>query len=238
MTMNSDEVHVWYVFSDHVTDPELLARYEALMSHEELERRDRFMQAKDRHQHVIARALVRTMLSKHADVQPQAWTFTPNRYGRPEISGPIETLLRFNIAHTRGLVACAVAWDREIGVDVENVERPGDYIHLAERFFASSEAAHIAALPPSQQKEVFFDYWTLKESYIKARGMGLALPLADFAFKLDEPVTIRFSGSISDVSSSWRFQRVRVSAQHKMALAVRCGTGEVKIQVRETAPLR
>jgi 4'-phosphopantetheinyl transferase len=235
--MNEDEIEIWYVFSDHVSDPELLSRYEALMSPEEKSRRDRFMQEKDRHQHLIARALVRTTLSRYVDVPPQAWTFMPNRYGRPEISGPVETLLRFNLSHTRGLVACAVAWDREIGVDVENVERHGEYVHLAQRFFAAREAAHVAALPTDQQKDVFFQYWTLKESYIKARGMGLALPLGDFAFRLEEPITITFSGSITDDPSNWRFHRLRLGEHHKMALAVGSGNEEVRITLRETVPL-
>jgi 4'-phosphopantetheinyl transferase len=235
--MNPDEVHLWYVFSDRVTDRELLARYESLMSPEEKARRDRFMQVKDRHQHVIARALVRTTLSRYAEVPPEAWTFVPNRYGRPEICGPVETGLRFNLSHARGMVVCAVGWNREIGVDVEDVERPGEYVHLAQRFFAASEAAHVASLPVDQQSNAFFEYWTLKESYIKARGMGLALPLGDFAFRLEEPVTIAFSGSITDDPTSWLFRRLRLSDQHKVAVAVRRGANEVRIIVRETTPL-
>jgi 4'-phosphopantetheinyl transferase len=236
--MQRDEVHVWYVFSDRVTDPELLACYQDLMSPEEAKRHERFMQAKDRHQHLIARALVRTTLSRYAEAPPEAWTFTANRYGRPEIAGPIRTPLRFNLSHTRGLVVCALAWDREVGVDVENVTRPGDYVHLAQRFFAPSEAAHVASLPAERQRDVFFDYWTLKESYIKARGMGLALPLGDFAFRLDEPVTITFSGSIVDDPASWTFRRSRLGDQHAIALAVRSGTDEMNISVRETTPLK
>jgi 4'-phosphopantetheinyl transferase len=236
--MNPHEVHVRYVFSDRTTDPELLARYEALLSPDEKARRERFLQAKDRHQHLIARALVRCTLSQYADVPPEAWTFAANRYGRPEISGPIKTGLEFNLSHTRGLVVIAVAWDREIGVDVENVEREGDYVHLAQRFFAPSEAAHVASLPAEQQKEMFFDYWTLKESYIKARGMGLALPLEQFAFRLDEPATISFSNSLQDDASSWLFRRLRLSEHHKAALAVRCGKVELEIEVRETTPFK
>jgi 4'-phosphopantetheinyl transferase len=235
--MNRDEVHIWYVFSDRVTDPELLGRYESLMSTDEKARQKRFMMAESRHQHLIARALVRTTLSRYADVPPQAWTFAPNRYGRPEISGPIQTTLRFNVSHARGLVVCAAAWECEIGVDVENVERPGEYVHLAQRFFAASEAAHVASVPAERQRDVFFDYWTLKESYIKARGMGLALPLGDFAFRLDEPVTITFTGSIDDDPASWRFRRLRLSEQHKLALAVRCRDVDLRISAHETTPL-
>jgi 4'-phosphopantetheinyl transferase len=235
--MHRDDIHVWYVFSDRVTEPGLLARYEALMSPDEKARQQRFLVAEARHQHLIARALVRTTLSRYVDVPPQAWTFAPNRYGRPEIAGPSQTRLRFNLSHTRGLVVCAAAWEREIGVDVENITRPGEYVHLAQRFFAASEAAHVASLPTDQQRDVFFDYWTLKESYIKARGMGLALPLGDFAFQLDEPATIGFSGSIQDDPASWRFSRMRLGTQHKLALAMRCGNEEVKIAARETTPL-
>jgi 4'-phosphopantetheinyl transferase len=168
-------------------------------------------------------------------VRPEEWSFIPNNYGRPEIAGPVETLLRFNLAHTRGLVACAVAWEREVGVDVEDVERPGEYVHLAQRFFAPSEAAHVASLPVERQRDVFFDYWTLKESYVKARGMGLALPLGDFAFQLDELPTISFAGSIVDDPKSWQFRRLRPSEQHRLALAVR-GTEELKVTTRETVP--
>jgi 4'-phosphopantetheinyl transferase len=236
--MQLTDVHLWYVFSDQLTDPELLARYRSLLSPDEAARLERFMLAKDRHQGLIARALVRTTLSRYADVRPADWQFTTNRYGRPEIAGPVNASLRFNLSHTRGLVACAVAWEREVGVDVENLERPGEYVHLAQRFFAPGEAAHVASLPVEQQREVFFDYWTLKESYIKARGMGLALPLGDFAFRLDEPVTIKFTGSITDDPASWRFSRLRVSDQHKLALAVQCASEELTITARETTPLK
>jgi 4'-phosphopantetheinyl transferase len=232
--MQRHEVHIWYVFSERVSDPSL----EALLSPDEKARMKRFLLAKDRQQHVIARALARTTLSRYADVQPEAWTFTTNRYGRPEIASPDIGPLRFNLSHTKGLVACIVAWDREIGIDVENLERPTNYVELAKRFFAPSEAAIVVGLPAEQQREAFFDFWTLKESYIKARGMGLALPLGDFAFRLAEPVAIAFTGSIPDDPESWHFERLRLSACHKLAAAMRCASGErVALTPREACYL-
>jgi len=235
--MQPSEVHVWYVFSDRLNDSELLTRYQAMVSSDEAARQQRFVREKDRHQHLVARALVRATLSRYAAVPPEAWSFRPNRYGRPEIAGPIQTPLRFNLSHTRGLVVCAVAWNREVGVDVENLERPGDYVHLAKRFFAPSEAAHVASLPVERQRDVFFAYWTLKESYIKARGMGLALPLGDFAFRLGDPVTIAFSGSIADDPASWQFRRSQLGAHHRMALALRTGNEAIEVTMRETVPM-
>ena len=91
--------------------------------------------------------------------------------------------LRFNISHTDGLIACAVTIGREVGVDVEHINRHLTH-DVADRFFAPREVADLQSLPDEEQQRVFFDYWTLKEAYIKARGFGLALPLGDFAFTL------------------------------------------------------
>jgi hypothetical protein len=94
--------------------------------------------------------------------------------------------LRFNISHTDGLIACAVTIGREVGVDVET-RRPSLLHDVAGRHFAPREVSDLRSLPELEQDRVFFDYWTLKEAYIKARGFGLALPLGDFAFKLNPP---------------------------------------------------
>ncbi len=232
--MERDEIHIWYVFSDQVTDPVMLAQCEELLAPDEKERNQRFLVAEARRQHLIARALVRTTLSRYAAVPPNAWIFTPNRYGRPEIAGPAGVPpLRFNLSHTKGLVACIVALDREVGIDVENIERPGSYVDLAHRYFSTSEAAHVASLPADGQQETFFDYWTLKEAYIKARGMGLALPLGEFAFHVGDAIAIEFSGSIEDDPKSWQFERWRIGSRHKMAIAARRAEEALKIVVRE-----
>ena len=94
--------------------------------------------------------------------------------------------LRFNLSHTDGLIACAVTIGREVGVDVEHIQRRLTH-DVAGRFFAPREVDDLKALPEDEQQRVFFDYWTLKEAYIKARGFGLALPLGDFAFTLAPP---------------------------------------------------
>ncbi len=162
--------------------------YRQLTTPDENERMARFVFERDRWQFLITRALVRTMLSRYATVAPADWRFITNEYGRPEVldrpAGVAD--LRFNLSHTDGLIACAVTVGREVGVDVERITRAVTH-DIPGRFFAPREVADLRALPEHDQPRVFFDYWTLKEAYIKARGMGLSLPLSDFAFCLRPP---------------------------------------------------
>jgi len=146
----------------------------------------------------------------------------------------------FNLSNTRGLIACAVARSRELGIDVESTRRPGQTVEIAEHFFAPAEIDALHSLPADQRTERFFAYWTLKEAYIKARGMGLAIPLAQFSFVLDEPapISIRFAPELEDDPSSWQFERLVLSPGHHTAVAVRRGTGpNLRIVSQRTVPL-
>ncbi len=242
LTFAEHAVHLWYVVPEWADDDPLLASYHALMSAAEQAQQQRFVFARDRHRYLVTRALVRTVLSRYAEVEPQSWQFQANKYGRPEISAPsVSVPLRFNVSHADGLIACAVTIGRDIGVDVEAVDRPGQTVEIAERFFSPAEVAALRALPTEAQRDRFFDFWTLKESYIKARGMGLSIPLDQFSFHLD-PSTIRitFDPRLQDASERWQFMRFRWGTRHAVALAVGRATGEpdVCLQVRRTLPLR
>lgn len=221
-TLAAGEVHVWWVREDEVAAP-LLRAYEALLSAEERARHARFLVEPPRREYLVARALARTCLSRYAPASPRDWCFELGRWGRPEIASPaVGPPLRFNLTHTRGLVACAVALDRDVGIDVEDLTRARGTVAVANRFFAPAEVAALHRLPEDQQPARFFDYWTLKESYIKARGMGLALPLGAFAFDLEAPSpTIRFDARIQDDPASWQFVQLRPTARHLVAVAVR-----------------
>ena len=145
------------------------------------------------------------MLSQYADIQPGNWRFEKGEKDKPEICNP-PLPLRFNISHTKNLIICAVMLNDDIGCDVENTTRNNDVLAIADRFFSPSESAELFSLPLEQQRSRFFDYWTLKESYIKAWGLGLAIPLKDFSFNLDNktvsPLTSEYSTSVSSASDS------------------------------------
>jgi 4'-phosphopantetheinyl transferase len=239
----ADEIHLWYLRPDlHPPPPSLLAAYEALLAPEERVRRDRYRFEHSRREYLLTRALVRATLSRYAPVAPAAWTFRQNEYGRPEVDPQTSghRHLRFNLSNTRGLIACVVARDREVGVDVEDTERSGETVGIADSFFSRSEVAALRALPEGRRRARFFDYWTLKEAYIKARGMGLSLPLDQFSFLLDDgpPIRIAFDPRLDDDAATWQFAQVDLSPEHRTAVAVRRGSGpDLRLVVRETVPL-
>jgi 4'-phosphopantetheinyl transferase len=166
--------------------------------------------------------LVRTTLSRYADVAPADWQFAAAAHGRPEIvPRPGVPPLRFSLAHTEGLVAVAVTLRSDVGIDVEPRSRRARVRDIAQRFFSPVEAAALEALPPDRQAAAFLDYWTLKEAYVKATGLGLRAPLRRFSFTRTSPPTIAFDADIADDPSAWQFVRLDLGAEHVAALAVR-----------------
>lgn len=202
---------------------DVVAALSTLLTRDELARAARFVRAVDRDTFVIARALVRTTLSAYGPTPPRDWRFETNTHGCPFVV-PAQAgapRLAFNLSHTTGLVALAVTRGRLVGVDVERVDRLLRE-DVAGRHFAPDEVRDLRALPPDAQARAFFEYWTLKEAYIKARGMGLAIPLADFAFTLAPPAApaIRFVDGFDDRPGRWQFWQAWPTPDHRLALAV------------------
>ena len=187
LLLRDGEVHLWFADPEETGDPALLSQYVDLLSEEERAQYRRYRFEKDRRLHLIAHALARAALSRYAPVRPEEWTFAHNAHGKPRIAGPqAGQALRFNLAHTRGMVMCGVAREAEIGVDAEDMERKSDIRGIARRFFCAPERSALEALPEAGRRDRFFSLWTLKEAYVKARGMGLSIPLNQFAFHFGE----------------------------------------------------
>ena len=234
-----EEVHVWLTRPDEVVDSEHLAACRAMLSDDERARLARLRREPDRRAFLAAHALVRSALSRYADVPPEDWSFAANHWGRPEIAGPgAVPALRFSLSHTSGLTACAVALDCDCGVDVEAFDRRGDPLKLARRVLSPKELADLEARAAGARRDCFLAYWTLKEAYVKARGLGLSLPLRQFSFSLSgERIRIEFAAPGDDVASSWQFASLQPTPRHVLAIAVRRGDGpERRIVVRETLP--
>jgi 4'-phosphopantetheinyl transferase len=242
MIASEQRIDVWLAHYDQISDPHLHAQYRALLTEEERGKEFRFYFPDDQRRYLVTRAMVRTVLSRYLGVAPTDWRFASNNYGRPEIANltRAECGLCFNISHTRGLIALAVAQRREVGVDVENVRTREIEIEIADRFFARAEVAELATVPPERQQDRFFEYWTFKESYIKARGMGLSIPLGRFSFHYphERAVQLAVEPELGDDAARWGFWQYRPTAEHLLALCVERREGvSPSVTFRRTVPL-
>ncbi len=235
------EAHLWLARPDAVVEPELLGAWRGLLAPDERAQYERYRVDRARRLFLTGRALARTTLSRYVDVEPRDWRFETGPHGRPAISGPAGIPpLAFNLSHTDGLVACLVTLGDEAGVDVESTRRRVRERRLAEHSFAPSEAAAVAAAPEAGLAERFFSFWTLKEAYIKARGMGLALPLRRFAYDFPEPGRVRlaFDPELGDREADWQLALFRADAHHLVAAAIRRGPRpDLEIVARRVVPL-
>lgn len=171
------------------------------------------------HEFLVGRLLARRWLSALTGTPAHAVALVEGPRGRPAIAAPA-TPFQFNLAHSGGVVACIVSDTREAGVDVEYLERrpvPADLWH---RFCAPSEIADIEAQPIDARQHRFLTYWTLKEAYLKARGLGIAVHLSDVAFSLTglHP-TVGFHESLLGTSSDWAFGMVPAGPQYLISWA-------------------
>jgi 4'-phosphopantetheinyl transferase len=220
-------VRVWLVDPD-ACSPAAIAACEAVLDAGERLRAERLRTAAARRSFVVAHALARRSLSRCAPVAPTAWRFAAARPGgRPEVEAPAGGAgLRFNLSHTDGLAACAVARVADVGVDVEAGARLHRPLALAERFFAPEEAAALRALPEALQREQFVALWAAKEAVLKARGVGLAAGLAAVRIALDAggPRLVA-SGARDDAGAAWQLSVLRPTPAHALAVAVRRAAG-------------
>lgn len=240
MELSFDEVHVWVSYPDRIRDQALLSGYESLLSPEEKARKDRFRFVQHRHQYLVSRALVRTTLSRYAPVPPERWAFSRNEHGRPEIiRSDGMPPLRFNLSHTSGIVACAVVLSRDIGIDVEDMERKINILQIANRYFSKPEIHSLTSLSEEKRRIRFFQYWTLKESYSKAKGVGLTLPLNQFSFhqREDGAWDISFDSTIPDDAARWQFWLSHPTPRHALAISVnRPAIATCHPSIHETVP--
>lgn len=229
--LRADEVHVWATDPTRLEHAGAKSAAWALLTPEERERVTQYRFERDQLVSLATRALVRTVLSRYEPMMPGDWRFAAGRHGKPEIAGR-RPPLRFNLSNTHGLLVCAVTRAADVGVDVEQLSREAP-LDIAADFFAPPEVFALRSLEPALQPFRFFEYWTLKESYIKARGLGLSLPLQKFSFSLPagQPPVVDIDSALADDGASWQFAQHRPTERHLVALCVRRHRGRPDLRI-------
>ena len=217
------QIHLWTTAYDDISDEQLLKHYFNLLNEAEVNKLGRFRFPKDQRQYLITRALLKTVLSLyHTDVQKTDWVFSYSPKGKPDIAN--QSLLnpvQFNLAHTDGMVVLAISKQTQVGIDVENLDRSGAFDDIANRYFSEKETAAIANLPLEKKHKRFFELWTLKESYVKAVGQGLSIPLDQISFELDQSENIQFmiDSNLGDSTRHWNFWQFMYAQKYLIAVS-------------------
>lgn len=155
---------------------------------------DRFHFAKDRRLSLAAELLLRHGL-REAGLETFPAEFSCGAHEKPYLK---EQGICFNLSHSGEWAACAVA-GCEVGCDIEEIGPVN--LKIARRFFFRSEYNDIFAQSTEEKKtDLFFRYWTLKESFMKATGLGMHLPLNEFQIVRGEPITVAQSVDERDYS--------------------------------------
>ncbi|MFK8022015.1 MAG: 4'-phosphopantetheinyl transferase superfamily protein [Pseudomonadales bacterium] len=219
--LQPSESHFWLCKpNDLDLSVDYMAKLEAVLDDEELARMRRFKFKEHATMFCISHAFTRYVLSCYAPLLPDQWTFRKGEHGKPYVSNIGYTDLYFSLSHTKGLIALYVAQGSEVGCDVERRNSKARGSDIAKRFFSTAEVEQYLAVEPDKQRDRFFDYWSLKESYIKAKGKGLAISLGTFSFSLNErPITFTTDQVLQEQDDKWTFTLLDVGEQHSAAIA-------------------
>lgn len=215
--MNKKTLHLWCAYPGDLLSEEVAQSCAALLSEEERARAEKFRFSRHRREALASRALVRIALSHYYPLPPASWQFTANAHGKP--SAVPDCGLRFNLSNTVGLVACLIAEGSEVGVDAESHARAEKIMELAPKAFSTREQAQLEDLYGAEKQDRALSLWTLKEAYIKARGLGLSLPLDSFSFVFGgaEKIRLELDPDVDAEPERWRFCLLN-HAGHRIAV--------------------
>ena len=235
LTLSADEVHVWHPDLDQHAAADL----RLLLSDDEIARADRFHFAKDRDHYIVARGLLRNLLASYLSIQATELRFVYAEKGKPSLDASQSGTINFNLAHSKTRAIYAFSLGRQIGVDLEYIREDLEGDRIAERFFSARDISELKTVPAELRKQAFFNCWTRKEAYIKARGEGLSMPLDEFDVSLlpgAEAALLRNHKAPEEVRR-WTMQSIKVPVGYVAALVVEGNDWALKSFAVERLPV-
>ncbi|OGT09380.1 MAG: hypothetical protein A2V89_02745 [Gammaproteobacteria bacterium RBG_16_37_9] len=216
--LKANQAHVWR--ATLIRTEKDLADLSSLLSPQEKERAAKYMVKKAADSFIISRAVLRALLAKYLQIEPQSIVFQQNKYGKLYLDS---SLLQFNISHSHGLALFIFALNAPVGIDVEFVRHDYKFTDIAKKFFSKAEVAELFSLPVSQQIQAFFNCWSRKEAFIKALGEGMFSPLDEFSVEVSvsKEGQVRLSYANDDQEGKfWTLEALDPADEYSGAFAV------------------
>lgn len=222
-TLPENQIQVWQLALPETGDE--AAALLPLLSADEAERAGRFLVPRARAAFALARGTLRLLLGAYLDIDPRQLRFVYNAQGKPCLEGHE---LSFNLSHSQGLALYAFGRRLPLGIDVEGLRPTVASAQIARRFFSAPEVAALERLAPEHRTEAFFNCWTRKEAYLKARGEGLSLGLQRFAVSIDGPARLLDSEEGEAETRRWRLCALAPRPGYVGALCAAAGDWQLR----------
>lgn len=215
------EIHIWC--ASLAQSPSTRTGYFNLLSADEITQAQRFHFEKDSSRYIISRGFLRRLLSSYTNIHPAELQFTYGAHGKPSLASKISgKKLEFNLSHSNQQVLFAFNWEQSIGVDIEFIKPMKDMDDFAWRFFTPNEYDLLRSLSKQKKQEFFFKIWTAKESYLKANGSGLTMPINEVEVKFtNEDIVKLFSiGNNQKAALHWQIELFSPTHGYQAAIAI------------------
>lgn len=146
-----------------------------VLSEKEIARAEQYLVPSDKRRYVISRAILKRLLSRFLQIPDKEIELNCGKNGKPFLSE--NTALQFNSSHSGEAFVIGFARNKEIGIDVENLNRSLNISALQTYLFSAAELECFHNIPHSCRQETFINCWTTKEAILKATGDGLTLAM-------------------------------------------------------------
>ena len=189
-----------------------------LLSADERKRADRFVYDRHRRRYTVSQAHLRSVLGQLTDTRPEDIRFHYDEKGKPWLPGGPS----FNQSHSEDRLMIGVAASGRLGVDIEEMRQVRLMLGIADKNFAPDEAARLHAAPANERRRLFFRFWTRKEAFLKALGVGLTHPLRSFSVDPTPGATqgLLHVEDLPEDPAQWHIGGVRCAEGAEAALAM------------------
>lgn len=218
----SGTAHLWFLDTETFREPSTTRRWLGRLEDHERIRYAACGTSAAKREYLGTRALVRTALARYSGQPAECLRFQTDPLGRPEMTAPVMPGLFFSLARTRELAVGLFTFGHDVGVDVELLA-PIEVAEMAEQFFSPEERAELSRFEDAARLSRFYELWTLREAYLKARGIGLTLPLDQLVFRPTPSggAEAEFGPAVGDDPANWQFGLTRLTNRHMAATCIR-----------------
>jgi 4'-phosphopantetheinyl transferase len=219
--IGSGEVHLFCISMSQPDD--CIQKFSRTLSNHEVRRRDRLHFAKDRDRYIVRHGALREIVGCYLSIPAHDIDIEYTKYGKPVIiENSFGSRLQFNLSSSNDLALIAVTRMNHVGVDIEYISDDFHWRDIALKYFSSGEIEQLFSLPEKLRKRGFFDCWTRKEAYVKARGEGLSYPLDRFEVSMCPGDRAQLLHHYDDPHEAfrWTLQGIDLGNRYAAAFAV------------------